>query len=54
MEIGRLDFVWPQLSLSRQSRGFAVVCDPPQINWTRERGLSFFLFYKETVVNWLF
>lgn len=37
VEIGRLDFVWPQLSLSRQSRGFAIVCDPPQINWTHER-----------------
>lgn len=39
VEIGRLDFVWPQLSLSRQSRGFAIVCDPPQINWTHEKDL---------------
>ena len=39
MEIGRLDFVWPQLSLSRQSRGFAIVYDPPRINWAHEKGL---------------
>lgn len=33
VEIGRLDFVWPQLSLARESRGFAIVNDPPRITW---------------------
>ena len=43
MEIGRLHFVWPQLSLSRQSRGFAIVADPPRINWSPVQGMCFTL-----------
>lgn len=34
VEIGRLDYVWPQLSLPGQSKGFAIVDDPPRINWS--------------------
>lgn len=39
VEIGKLDFVWPQLTLSRQSRGFAIVADPPRINWSPDKEL---------------
>lgn len=34
-----MDFVWPQLSLARESRGFAIVNDPPRITWTHAEGL---------------
>lgn len=34
VEIGRLDFVWPQLPLRGQSRGFAIVDDSPRICWS--------------------
>ena len=39
VEIGKLDFVWPKLSLSRESRGFAIVADPPRIRWSHDKGM---------------
>ncbi|XP_031568533.1 trafficking protein particle complex subunit 10-like [Actinia tenebrosa] len=31
VEIGQLNFVWPQMNLTREASGFSVVSDPPKI-----------------------
>ena len=38
VEIGKLNYVWPQLSLRREASNFAIVSDPPKIAWTQEHG----------------
>lgn len=43
VEIGQLNFVWPQMTLSREASVFSVVSDPPKITMSSDgKGMTSF------------